>query len=111
MEGARPSAEEEKSTDILKHKLKGEKVFNLAAPLVAAYFGTEFSFKASIKAPRPEKECSHKNMCHLVFLSQFHVCHRVLLTIKHTIMSHVPDLSAEVSVFTFFSSTDTTAAY
>lgn len=38
------SAEKEKSTDILKWKVEGEKVFNLATPLVAAYFRTEFSF-------------------------------------------------------------------
>lgn len=44
VERAHPSAEEEKSTGILRWKVEGEKVFNLAAPLVAAYFRTEFSF-------------------------------------------------------------------
>ena len=36
MEGVHPSAEEEKSNDILKWKMEGKKVFNLATPLVAA---------------------------------------------------------------------------
>lgn len=44
MERAHPNAEEEKNTDILKWKVEGKKVFNLATPLVAAFFTTEFSF-------------------------------------------------------------------
>lgn len=38
VEGVHPSAEEEKSTDILKWKMEGKHIFNLATPLVAAYF-------------------------------------------------------------------------
>lgn len=44
MERAHPSAEEEKSTDILKWKVEGKKVFNLATPPVAVYFRNGFSF-------------------------------------------------------------------
>lgn len=56
MERVHPSAEEEKSTGILKWKMEGKKVFNLAIPLVAAYFIKSLPFLSFNQSIRICKE-------------------------------------------------------
>lgn len=62
MEGVHPSAEEEKITDILKRKVEGGYVFNLAVHLAAAYFIKSLQF--------------------LSFNQNIHICKEALATFK-----------------------------
>lgn len=62
MEGVHPSAEEEKIIDILKWRMEGGNVFNLALHLAAAYFIKSLQF--------------------LSFNQNIHICDGVFATFK-----------------------------